>query len=92
MAHSYLIQLTERDPESGATLAGRQAEMEFKSHDDILDIISRIQAKGIFDENEAKVFALGLKMFSSVLLTHRSEEPFADLVPHFGSFMKAMKS
>lgn len=92
MTHIYEVVLRERDPQSAAPLEGKDATLSVTSHDDILAIMDKIAAKGLFDENEGKVFTLGLKMFSGVMLAHRTDPLFADLAPHFAAFMKKLKS
>lgn len=51
----------------------------------------RIKARGDFAEDAATAFALGLKLFSEVMLNHRGNELFKSLQPHFGEFMKGLK-
>lgn len=67
-------------------------QFEFENHDDILSILEKIKQKNIFDENTNKEFAVGLKLFSEVLLKNRKHELFEDLFPHFSDFMKKLKA
>ena len=68
-------------------------ELTFGSHDDLLQIVQRVQAKSLFtNDEEAAQFAVGLKMFSEVMLKHRDHPLFAELKPAFGSFMKKLKA
>ena len=68
-------------------------ELEFGNHDDILHIVRLMQAKPIFtDPEEAAQFALGLKLFSEVLLKHRTHPLFEEFGPAFGAFMKKLKA
>ena len=68
-------------------------ELEFGNHDDILEIVRRMQARSIFtDAGEAAQFAIGLKLFSEVMLKHRADPLFAELGPAFGPFMKKLKA
>lgn len=67
-------------------------QFEFENHDDILSILDKIKQKNIFDENTNKEFAVGLKLFSEVLLKNRKHELFEDFFPHFSDFMKKLKS
>lgn len=66
-------------------------ELDFTSHEDLHELVERVRGKKMFSEAEATTFVLGLKMFSSVLLAHRNEEPFVDFAPHFGDLMKKLK-
>lgn len=65
--------------------------VDFESHEDLFEILERARSKGQLSEEEVKRFCLGLKLFSGVLLAHREEQPFAALMPAFGSFMRALK-
>ena len=67
-------------------------QFEFENHDDILSILDKIKQKNIFDENTNKEFAVGLKLFSEVLLKNRKHELFEDLMPSFKAFMTKLKS
>ena len=45
----------------------------------------------MLDDEAAKSFAVGLKLFSEVMLEHKNLPLFKDFMPHFGQFMKALK-
>jgi len=67
--------------------------LEFDNHDNIFNIINAVKGKGIFeDENQAVEFAIGLKMFTEVMLKNRENEIFKELQPAIGEFMKKLKS
>jgi len=67
-------------------------EFDFESHDDIFRIISILQESQRFeDKQQAMEFALGLKLFSGVMLKNRNSELFKDFQPAFGEFMKKLK-
>ncbi|RZK83853.1 MAG: DUF3861 family protein, partial [Pedobacter sp.] len=67
--------------------------LEFDNHDNIFNIINVVKGKGIFeDENQAVEFAIGLKMFTEVMLKNRDNEVFKELQPAIGEFMKKLKS
>ena len=68
-------------------------ELEFDNHDNIFFIIERMQQKELFENKEqAAEFAIGLKMFSEVMLKNRTKELFAEFSPAFRDFMKKLKS
>jgi hypothetical protein len=67
--------------------------LEFENHDEIFKIIDIMREKNLFgDENQSTEFAIGLKMFSEVLLKNRNHPLVKDFVPSFGDFMKKLKS
>lgn len=68
-------------------------ELEFDNHDNIFTIVERMKNRNIFHtENEATEFAIGLKMFSEVMLKNRDNVLFSEFRPAFGEFMKKLKS
>lgn len=68
-------------------------EIDFENHDNIFDIIDTIKEKNLFtNENQAAEFAIGLKMFSEVMIKNKNAPLFDELLPAFGAFMKKLKS
>lgn len=61
------------------------------NHDDIFKVLQMIKNSQILDDEAAKPFAVGLKLFSEVMLEHKNLPLFKDFMPHFGQFMKALK-
>lgn len=66
-------------------------QFEAGNHDDMLAIVARMRQRGDFDADTAASLAIGLKLFSEVMLMHRDHPLFAELAPHFGAFMKRLK-
>jgi hypothetical protein len=91
MKHLYAVDVTElsRNGESGAP--ENPIKFEFASHDDLGEIIARVQQKQLFPEEQTKVFCVGMKLFASVLLENRSHPLFAEFAIHFGEFMEKLK-
>jgi len=66
--------------------------LEFENHDEIFKIINIMRAKNLFEtENQSVEFAIGLKLFSEVMLKNRKHPLFEDFFPAFGDFMKKLK-
>jgi hypothetical protein len=66
---------------------------QFDNHDEVFSIIEKIKEKDPFSNQEqAAEFALGLKLFSEVMIKNRNHPLFEELTPAFGSFMKRLKS
>ena len=61
------------------------------NHDYIFNVLQVIQHSQRLDDEAAKSFTVGLKLFSEVMLEHKSLPLFKDFMPHFGQFMKALK-
>jgi len=75
------------------SVAEKNLEFEFENHDNIFNIIDILKAKNLFDNNNESVeFAVGLKLFSEVLLKNRKHELFEGFFPHFSDFMKKLKA
>lgn len=67
--------------------------IEFDNHDNLFNIITAVKQKNIFeDESQSTEFAIGLKMFTEVVLKNRDNELFTELQPAIGAFMKKLKS
>ncbi|MFM2367766.1 MAG: hypothetical protein RL619_62 [Bacteroidota bacterium] len=68
-------------------------ELEFDNHDNIFTIVERMKQRNLFQtENQAAEFAIGLKLFSEVMLKNRENELFSEFRPAFSDFMKKLKS
>lgn len=65
---------------------------EIDNHDDILAIVEAVRAKRIVDQGSSAALAVGLKLFSEVVLQHRKEAPFAEIWPDLQKFIKNLKA
>jgi hypothetical protein len=66
-------------------------KFEVGNHDDIFAIVDKIKQRQDFDEDQAAAFAVGLKLFSEVMLKQRKNPLFDEFRPHFMQFMKQLK-
>ena len=67
--------------------------MEFENHDEIFGIIEIVKEKNLFgDKRHSTEFAIGLKMFSEVMLKHKTHPLFEEIFPAMGVFMKKLKN
>jgi hypothetical protein len=70
----------------------KPVEVFFDNHDDIFNIIDTLKNKNLFNNQAESVeFAIGLKMFSEVMLRNKGNELFEDFAPVFKEFMKKLK-
>lgn len=68
-------------------------ELEFDNHDNIFKIVERMKHKDQFKTAQDSIeFAIGLKLFSEVMLKNRDNPLFEDFKPAFGELMKKIKS
>ncbi|MFI1773560.1 DUF3861 domain-containing protein [Thalassobellus citreus] len=68
-------------------------DLEFDNHDNIFTIIERMKQRDRFKTEQQSVeFAIGLKLFSEVMLKNKDNPLFEDFRPAFGELMKKIKS
>lgn len=96
MPHRYRVTLTPLEAQDSAREPDaplpETVSFEITNHDEITALITRMEGKAMVPQSEAAEFIVGLKLFSEVLIRHRAEPIFAELAPHFRSFMKALKA
>lgn len=92
-AHQYELTVTYLSNNRGEAVQAAPVVLQFENHDDIFRIIEAIKAKQIFpDGNHATEFAIGLKLFTEVILRYKDHPLFGELKPAIGGFMKKLKS
>jgi hypothetical protein len=62
------------------------------NHDDLLAIVERVSAATAFARDDATALAIGLKLFTGVMLQHRQDPLFADVQPAMRSFISNLKA
>lgn len=91
--HRYRVTVEHLLDAKGAPSAYKAPlQFEVGNHDDIFDIVERVRRRSDFDETTNTALAVGLKLFSEVMLENRGCPLFADFMPHFSDFMKKLKS
>jgi Domain of Unknown Function with PDB structure (DUF3861) len=88
MPHTYRITVQELG--TSASSAG-VLTFDATNHDNVLQVLSRVRERRAVPDAEAAEFTIGLKLFAEVLLRHRREPLFAELLPHFNVFMQKLK-
>ena len=92
-SNKYNLNLTSIQYADGTNEPSRALHFDFENHDEIFGIIDRLQKKNPFNDTaQATEFAVGLKLFSEVLLKNRSHPLFDELKEVFPVFMKKLKS
>lgn len=90
--HQYHVTVQHlKDAKGQASTYTERLEFYTGNHDDIFEIVERLKKAELFDDQTTKSFAVGLKLFSEVMLEHRDNPLFEDFVPQFGQFMKTLK-
>lgn len=91
--NTYRLTLEQLVLASGATGSAEPLQLAFENHDELFDIIQKLQAKDPFqDTQQATELAIGLKLFSEVMLKNRPHPLFEELRPAFRAFMHKLKS
>ena len=90
--HTYEVTLKHiADPQGNPSTYTDTLSFNTYNHDDIFKVLQVIQNRPMLDAEAAKSFAVGLKLFSEVMLEHKNFPLFKDFMPHFGQFMKTLK-
>ena len=89
--HNFRITL---EYTGGKKEADPPAPLSFEAgnHDDIFEIIARVRAAGRFEHDEAAALALGMKLFSEVMLAHRDDPLFAPIAAAYRDYIAAFKA
>lgn len=89
--HRYRITIEHLQDPGGNPVTRAPLVFETGNHDDIFAIVERIRSRGDLPPDTATPFAIGLKLFSEVMLENRDHPLFTELQPHFRQFMKELK-
>ncbi|MEN5231801.1 DUF3861 domain-containing protein [Sphingobacterium faecium] len=90
--NAYELELKEISLKNGDE-GTKSLRFNFDNHDDLFHIVEVIRSKQIFENKEtATEFALGLKLFTEVMLKNKDNPLFEDLRPAISDFMKKLKS
>ncbi len=70
----------------------QQIAFEFENHDDLFKIIEIAKSKKLFEtENHSIEFALGIKLFTEVVLKNKENPLFKEFKPAITESMKKLK-
>nr|WP_174506976.1 DUF3861 domain-containing protein [Acinetobacter sp. Marseille-Q1620] len=90
--HQYHVTVQHiADAKGQASIYTEDLQFNVGNHDDIFKIVERLQNAKLFDAETTKAFAVGLKLFSEVMLENREHVLFQEFAPAFGQFMKNLK-
>ncbi|MCS4298858.1 MULTISPECIES: DUF3861 domain-containing protein [Acinetobacter] len=90
--HQYYVTVQHlADAQGHPSTYNENIEFNVGNHDDIFQIVERLKAAEFFDEETTKAFAVGLKLFLEVMITHRDHALFQDFEPAVKQFMKNLK-
>jgi len=90
--HRYRITVEHLALADGSTPPGpRSFSFDVGNHDDLLAIVERARGRGDLPAADAVPFAIGLKLFSEVMLQHRGLPLFEGFAGPFKAFMQRLK-
>lgn len=85
-----VIEKTGLSPTAEGTGNCRSLGFEFENHDDLFHIIEKVHASGLFDDRQETVrFCVGLKLFSSVMMSLLTAMAAAAIAPAMGNFQSS---
>ena len=90
-SHLYKFTVEHLEDSKGCSTESDSLTFEARNHDDLFKIVEAMKGKQAIDEEDTAAFAIGLKLFSEVMLKNRNNELFRQFKPHFVSFMKELK-
>ena len=91
--HRFNITVEALSDRQGNPVETAPRSVEVSNHDDILEIVERIRARDDlnFGPEQSAAFAVGLKLFSEVMIENRKHPVFAPLREAFKEFMVGLK-
>ena len=89
--HLYKVTLEQVEDLKGNPVESNPLTFETKNHEDIFKIVEKLKAKVDFLENDAVAFAVGVKLFSGVMVKNKEHKMFKRFLPDFANFMQELK-
>ncbi|MFJ7566754.1 DUF3861 domain-containing protein [Herminiimonas sp. NPDC097707] len=90
-AHNYRVTLEYLGGKHAESDLHAPVQFEVGNHDDLFNIIDRVQSAQLTDTDTAAALALGMKLFGEVMLKHRKDPLFEKLQPAYREFIGAFK-
>jgi hypothetical protein len=91
MAYRYRITIEMLGVRAGSDQDGTSLQFCIDNHDDLLKIAETIRSKRWFDKDKSASLAIGLKLFSEIVLEKRHDPLFAPLVLPIRDFIRRLK-
>ena len=74
------------------TSADQSMQFEVQNHDDLFKIVEAIRSKEILDSAKSASLAIGLKLFSEIVLEERLNPIFAPVLAPLHGFIRQLKT
>ncbi len=89
--HLYKVTLEQVADLQGNPVESSPLTFETKNHEDIFKIVEKLKARVDFSEDDAAAFAVGLKLFSGIMVKNKEHKMFKRFLPEFADFMQELK-
>ena len=80
------------NPAQPTALEVGSTTFQVTNHDDLLKIVDSVRAKDLLDSEKSAALAIGLKLFSEIVLEKRLDPLFAPLLDPLHAFIKRLKA
>ncbi|MBY6094902.1 DUF3861 domain-containing protein [Ferrimonas balearica] len=89
--HLYKVTVEQLEDRKGNPVEASPLCFEARCHDDLFTVVEKLQEKMPLNEADTQAFAVGLKLFSEVMMKNRDNPLFKSFKPAFTEFMMALK-
>jgi hypothetical protein len=91
-AHTYRITLEYLGGKADGANVPAPLSFTAANHDNVFEIIQRVRGSGLYDPDTAAALALGMKLFSEVMLQHRDDPLFTPIAGVYREFIGHFKA
>lgn len=89
----YELTLKQLAAAENEDIACEQIQLVVENHDELFSIIQKLQQRSLFSsQQQVAEFAIGLKLFSEVMIRNRDHVLFEAFWPAFRLFMERLKN
>ena len=88
----YKYRITLEPTTQSQTPQGSTTQFQVQNHDDLLEIVEAVRSKGLLDADKSAALAVGLKLFSEIVMEKRSDPLFEPLWEPIRSFTRRLKA
>ncbi len=71
---------------------GLSTNFDVQNHDNLFTIIESVRSKGILDRDNSAALAIGLKLFSEIVIANRHDPLFAPMLEPVRTLIQQLKS
>jgi hypothetical protein len=90
-AHQYRVTLEYLGGKHAGPEKHEPLSFDTYNHDDLFEIIHNVQVAEMFDADTSAALALGMKLFSEVMLKHRDDPMFEPLLGAYRDYITLFK-